>query len=288
MLLVTGATGHLGSATLDFLLKKLPATELGALVRDEAKATDLRAKGIAVRVGNYHQPDSLAQAFAGVDKLLLISTSDMQDRFQQQRNVIDAAKAAGVRHIFYTGSDITDRPGAPIAPIMEPHRATGQYLKDSGLTYTLLHDNLYTDVLPDFMGQQAVETGVFYPAGQGRVPFATRRDMAEAIAHVLTSAGHEGKTYPLAGPQSHSFADVAAALSELAGKPVAYTDVPPAQFGEQLGQAGVPAPFVGFILAFADAITNGDFDRPSSVLAELLGREPTPLKDYLREAYFPA
>jgi NAD(P)H dehydrogenase (quinone) len=288
MILVTGATGHLGSATLDFLLQRVPATELAALVRDEAKATDLQAKGITIRVGNYHEPATLAAAFQGVDKLLLISTSDMQDRVQQQRNAIDAAKAAGVPHVLYTSADITDRPGAPIGPIMAAHRTTDQYLRDSGLTYTLLQDNLYSDVLPDFLGPQAAQAGVFYPAGAGRVPFASRRDMAEAIANVLTTEGHENKEYPLAATQSYSFADIAAALTELAGHPVAYTDLPPAQFAEQLAQHGVPAPFVQFILAFGDAIAHGDFDRPSPVLTQLLGRPLTPLKDYLKQAYFPA
>lgn len=287
MILVTGATGHLGSATLNYLLQRVPAAQLAALVRDEAKAADLKAKGIAIRVGNYHEPATLQAAFQGVDKLLLVSTSDMHDRLQQQYNVIDAAKVAGVRHVLYTGADITDRPEASISPFMAAHRATSQYLRESGLTYTLLQDNLYADVIPDFIGPQAAQAGVFYPASVGRVPFATRANMAEAIANVLTTEGHENKEYPLAAAQSYSFADIAATFSELAGQPVTYTDVPPAQFAEQLAQHGVPAPMVPFILAFGDAIAHGDFDRPSSALTELLGRPLTSLKEYLKEAYFP-
>lgn len=286
MILVTGATGHLGSATLDFLLQTTPAGSLAALVRDESKAAALRAKGIAVRVGNYHDYDSLVRAFQGIDQLLLVSTSDMQDRTKQHINAIDAARAAGVRHVLYTGSDIRERAGAAIAPLIAPHRATGQYLKDSGLAYTLFHNTLYTDVLADFIGRQAVETGVWFPAGWGRVAFATRRDMAAGIAQVLATPGHENQEYVLAGTHSYSFDDVAAELSELAGRPVAYTDAPPAAFAAQLTQLSVPAPAIGFLTAFGDAIAQGDFDRPSPVLAELLGRPLTSLKAYLKEAYF--
>lgn len=286
MILVTGATGHLGAAVIDFLLKKVPANQIAALVRDEAKAGSLKEKGISVRVGNYHDYNSLVQAFKGIDKLLLVSSNDFNDRAGHQINAINAAKEAGVKHVAYT-SAATNAPTSSVIPIIvDSHIATANYLKTSGLTYTLLNDNLYADVIPMFLGEKVVETGVFIPGGEGRVPYATRLDMAEAAANVLSGTGHDNKEYNIGSDVTYSFADVAQILSKLAGKEVAYIDAPKDVFIDTLTKAGVPAEYIGIAAGFAEAIKKNEFNLPGTDLEKLLGRKPASLESYLKQAYF--
>lgn len=285
MILVTGATGNLGKATVEFLVKKIPANEVAVLVRDESKAADLKKLGVDVRVGNYHDKDSLVKAFQGVEKVLLISSSDIQDRLGQQKRAVDAAKEAGVKHILYTGVSMQNLESSALKPFMGVHFDTEKYILDSGLTYTFLRDNLYADVIPVFVGNQAVETGINFPAGNGRVPYTLRTEMAEAFANVLTTAGHENKTYEISNVESYSYQDVADALSTHSGKTVAYNDVSVEDFSKALSEAGVPEEMIGFSLGFATATKDGDFDVPNTHLEQLLGRKPSSLDQFIGEIY---
>lgn len=287
MILVTGATGHFGGAVIDFLLQKVPANQVAALVRDEAKASGLKEKGISIRVGNYHDYPSLVPAFKGVDKVLLVSSSDHSDRAGQQINVINAAKEAGVKHIIYTSVATNAATTSVIPLIVDSHIATANYLKTSGLTYTLLNNNLYADVLPMFLGEKVVETGVFIPGGEGRVPYASRLDMAEAAANVLTGTGHDNKEYTIASDITYSFADIAQLLSKLADKQVAYIDAPKDAYTDTLTKVGVPQEYIGVMSGFAEAIKKNEFNLPGSELEKLLGRKPASLESYLQKTFFP-
>lgn len=287
MILVTGATGQLGRATIDFLLKKVPANQISALVRDENKALDLKEKGIDVRVGNYHDYESLVKAFAGIEKLLLVSSSDFNDRLQQQLNAVNAAKEAGVKYIAYTSFGIKSWENSAIQFVIDDHFKTSEKIKESGLKYTLLNNTLYSDVLPMFLGQNVLETGVFLPAGEGKVPFANRLDMSEATANVLIdSVSHENKEYLISSNRLYSISDVATYLSELSGKTINYIDADEKVFVETLTNAGVPQEYVGLTTSFAKAIKNKEFELYDNTLATLLGREETSLKDYLKSAFF--
>jgi NAD(P)H dehydrogenase (quinone) len=285
MILITGSTGHLGKDTINFLLEKLPATGIAALARDENKAADYKTKGIDVRIGDYKNTASLEAALEGIDTVLLISSADMDDRFKQHANVIDAAKKNGVKHVIYTSSDIKDINNSLTADIAEVHSKTADYLRKSGLTYTLLNNNLYADVLPQFIGEKVIETGVFFPAGEGRVPFATRTDMAQAAANVLTTGGHENKEYTIASNVSYSFAEIAQLLSEISGKEVSYTSPSAEDFAQVLTAAGVPPFYVGMLGDFAQAIKADEFNTQNTDLPALLNRQPTPLKEYLQGVY---
>jgi NAD(P)H dehydrogenase (quinone) len=285
MILVTGATGHLGAATIDYLLKKVPATQVAALVRDEAKAAGLKAKGVSVRVGSYQDYASLLQAFKGVEKVLLVSSNDLNDRADHQINAVNAAKEAGVKHIFYTSASSKNPAASAIPAVTKSHLDTENHLKATGVTYTILQNNLYAETIPFYLGEKVLETGVFFPAGEGKVPFALRTDMAEAAANVLSTAGHENKVYNIAGPVSYSFCDVAKLIAEVSGKEVSYTDAPKDVFVDILSKAGVPPVYIGVITGFAEAIKLGEFDLPGNELEQLLGRKVTPLETYLKQLY---
>lgn len=286
MILVTGATGHLGRLTIEFLLNKVPANQIAALARTPEKAADLAAKGVEIRQGDYHDYASLVAAFKGVDKLLLVSSSDFNDRAGQQINAVNAAKEAGVKHIVYTSvAQNKNVASQSVKLITDSHLATDAHLKASGVAYTLLNNTLYADVLPMFVGEKVAETGVFFPAGNGRVAYATRENMAEAAANVLAGNGHENKEYDITGLEAISYADVAALLSEIFGKTISYTDAPLDVYVGVLKGAGVPDVFVEMLSGFATAIKNNELDVVSSDLESLLGKKPTTVAAYLRSLY---
>jgi NAD(P)H dehydrogenase (quinone) len=287
MILVTGASGHLGRAAIESLLaKQVDPAHIAALVRDKAKAADLAAKGVQLREGDYSDTASLEKAFAGVNKLLLVSSSDVQgDRYLQHKAVIDAAKAAGVQHIAYTSINSNDRGNTRIPFIIDAHVQTEAYLQQAGVAYTILQNNLYADLIPAFLGHQVLETGIYFPAGEGRVAFALRTDMAAAAAAVFTTAGHENKTYAIAGNEAISFSDIAQMLSRISGKEIVYHHATPEDYVAELGKTGLPAEVAGFFASFAAAAVQNEFDTNNTDLETLLGRAPVSVEAFLAGVY---
>lgn len=284
MILVTGATGHLGTATIEHLLKNTKADKVVALARNEEKAKSLRDKGVQVRIGDFDDTASLDKAMQGIEKVLLISTVD-HHRLQQHKHVVDAARKAGVRHIVYTGVAIRDVSTSSIKDLMESHFQTEDYIRESGLTFTLLRNTLYTDVIPFYVGTHVFETGIYYPAGTGTVPFALRSEMGEATANVLLQDGHENKTYSITGNTLYSFGTIASELSALSGKAVAYTEADATDYVNRLKQSGAPE-FVAFLMGgFGADIKNKQFEIVSKDLENLLGRKPASLKEGLKAIY---
>lgn len=290
MMLITGATGQYGSATIDFLLKKgIAANEIVALVRDKSKAESLIQKGIEIRVGDYNDYESLTKAFQGVEKLLLISSSDLANRSQQHENAVRAAKEAGVRHIVYTSFERkNETETSPIALVAQSHIHTEKKLKEIGMAYTILRNNLYMDFLPMFFGDTVLQTGIFLPAGEGKAAFTLRQDMAEATANILSSEGHINKEYTFSSPENLSLQDLADTLGQLTGKNIAYISPSAEIYAETLTKAGVPAEYVGVFAGFATAINQGELERYNSDLETLLGRKPTTAKEFLSQIYTPA
>ncbi len=275
-ILVTGATGHIGGAVIQTLLKKMPAQDIVALVRDEAKAAALQTQGITIYVGNYNDKDSLAAAMQGVDKVLLVSSSDPSGRLQQQRNVIDVAKGSGVRCIAYTSRSLQDR-NTLANQMMVEHFETEDYIKESGLPYTLFRNALYMDTLPLFVGKAVFEQGISLPAGDGKVAFALRSEMGEAIANVLAEKGCTNSTYQFTGSAAYSYNDVAQALSKLSAKTVTYTPLDAATYKEKMLPTGMPERLIDMTIAFQTDIANGQEATVTSDLEEKLGRKPTDL-----------
>lgn len=286
-ILITGATGHFGKATIDFLLQKgIPANTISALVRDEAKATDLKAKGINLKIADYDNYEALVAAFKGIDKVLLVSGSDIVNRGKQQENVVKAAKEAGVKHILYTSFERkNETETSPIAFLAKSHIDTDNLIKASGLKYTIFRNNLYLDVLPMFIGEQVLETGIFLPAGETKSAFVLRSDLAEVAANVLTSEGRENKEYAMNNTENYSFQDVASILSKIANKDISYTSPTAEIYTEALTKASVPGEYIGMFAGFAEAIQQGEFNSPKSDLENLLGRKPATLEDFLTQVY---
>ena len=280
MIAITGATGHLGQLTLTELLKTVPASQLVAIVRNPAKAEALAQQGVIVRQAEYGDQAALTAALEGVDKLLLISSSEVGQRAVQHRNVIDAAKAAGVKFIAYTSLLHADR--SPLGLHVE-HVETEQYLAASGIPYALLRNGWYSE---NYLASApaALEHGVFIgSAGEGKIASATRGDYAAAAAKVMSSEGHAGKVYELAGDEAWTLSELAAALSKQSGKPVVYQNLSEADFAAALKGAGLPEAFAN-LLADSDtgAAKGGLFD-DSRTLSTLIGRPTTPIHDSIRD-----
>lgn len=286
-ILVTGATGNFGKAAIDFLLKKgISANNIFALVRDKEKAEVLKSKGINLKIGNYDNYDSLIEAFKGIDKLLLVSGSDVVNRGKQHENAIKAAKEAGVKHIMYTSFERkNETETSPITMIAKAHIDTEKTIKASGLDYTLFRNNLYMDVLPMFLGEQVLETGIFFPAGETKSAFVLRNDLAEATAHVLATEGHVNKEYVMSNTINYSLQDVADILSKITNNTIAYTSPDANVYINTLSNAGVPMEYVGMFAGFAEAIKQGEFNTSKTDLEDLLGRKPVTLETFLRQVY---
>ncbi|RYY71791.1 MAG: SDR family oxidoreductase [Chitinophagaceae bacterium] len=287
MILITGATGHFGKATIQHLLNNgIPAKNIAALVRDENKAADLKSSAVNIVVGDYDDKASLVKAFSGIDKLLFVSGSDVVKRGEQQKTVVAAAKEAGVPYILYTSFERSTEDGSsPVAFIAGSHLETEKDIKASGIPYTFFRNNLYADFIPMFIGEKVLENGVYWPSGEGKLSAAVRDEMAEAAAKVLASDGHEGKEYFISTEENVSFKDVADIISEASGKEVAFISPTQAEYKATLTAAGVPSEYVNMFAGFAEAIRQGEFETRQHDLSRLLGRKATSVKEFLAGQY---
>ena len=276
--LVTGASGQLGQKVVDHLATLVPAADIVALVRSDAAREAYAAKGIATRFGDYAKPETLFEAFEGIDRVLLISGSEIGQRVAQHTNAVNAAKQAGVKFIAYTS--ILQADVSPMALAVE-HKATEEAIKASGIPYTLLRNGWYLENTLMTLDQDLSLGQHFGATGAGKLSSAARQDFAEAAAVVLAGQGHEGKTYELAGDTAFTLADYAAAVTKAKGKDVAYVDMPEEAFKGALVGAGLPEGFAG-VLADSDArAAEGWLFDDSKTLSGLIGRPTTTLEDML-------
>ncbi|MFE1192494.1 SDR family oxidoreductase [Streptomyces olivaceoviridis] len=272
-IVVTGATGHLGRHVVEQLLEKVPAERITAVVRDEAKAAGLAARGVKLAVADYNVPETFDGLFAPGDKVLLISGNEFdKGRVGQHTVVIEAAKAAGVALLAYTSA-----PGTLTAALADDHRATEQVLLASGLPYSLLRNGWYHENYTENLAPVLEHGAVVAAAGDGRVSSAARADYAAAAVAVLTGEGHENTTYELGGDEAWSFAEYAAELSRQTGREIVYNPVPVEALTGILTGAGVPAPVAGILAGVDASIEKGELVVSSGDLSRLTGRPTTPL-----------
>ena len=284
-ILVTGAAGQLGQRVIHHLLEtyKIAPADIVAATRSPDKLAELSAKGVVTRKADFDDAANLAQAFAGVDRLLIISTDSLDTpgkRLAQHKAAIDAAKAAGVKHIFYTSMPNPDKSLVTFAP---DHLGTEAAIKASGLGYTILRDAWYMD---NFMMSlpHNLQGGKWYTAtAGGKAPYISREDCALAIAAALASSNTDSRTYTLTGSTSYSITDIASTVSAITGRPLEVVDVTDEQLAGGMTGAGLP-PFVVDMLVSADAnILAGNFDQLSADFTTLTGKEPQTLRSFFEE-----
>ena len=272
---ITGATGQLGNLVIEQLLQLTAAQNIVALVRNVDKAEHFKAKGIELREFDYDRPETLVPALLGIDKLLLISANEVGRRTPQHKAVIDAAKVAGVPYLAYTSLLRADT--SPLGLALE-HRETEKLIQDSGLRYTFLRNNWYSE---NYLAGVAhtIEIGTLFGAAQdGQISSASRIDYAEAAAKVLTSTGHENKTYELAGSESFNLSKLATLIGQAASKDIIYQNLSAEEYTQGLTQAGLPAGLVEVI------VIQGAMYSDSQDLEQLIGRKTTSIQDAIKAA----
>ena len=276
MIVVTGATGRLGRLVVEALSRKMPPAEIAVAVRDPGKVTMFAARGITVRYADYSRPDTLRPALAGAENVLLISSSELDDRVTQHQHVIAAAQQAGVKLFAYTSLLHADTARMALA---SQHRATEAAIQASGLPFVFLRNGRYLenytcDVVP------ALERGFFAgSAGGGKIAAAARADYAAAAAEVLTGEGHANHVYELAGDAAFTMSELAAELSRQTGRAVEYRDLPRAEYERMLVAFGVPIGAAGTLAESDEAIRCGELDDGSGDLRRLIGRPTVALAD---------
>ncbi|BEJ36102.1 TPA: SDR family oxidoreductase [Citrobacter freundii] len=279
MIAITGATGQLGQHVIESLLKTVPASQIVAIVRNPAKATALSQQGITVRQADYSDEAAFTTALQGIDKLLLISSSEVGQRAPQHRNVINAAKAAHVKFIAYTSLLHADT--SPLG-LADEHVATEQMLAESGIAYALLRNGWYTE---NYLASApaALEHGVFIGAAdEGKIASATRADYAAAAARVISEDGHAGKTYELAGDAGWTLSQLAAELAKQSGKKVVYQNLSEADFAAALKGVGLPAGLADMLADSDTGASKGGLFDDSHTLSKLIGRPTTSLADSVK------
>lgn len=279
-IMVTGATGKLGSIVIETLLETVPAKDLAVSVRNPEKAENLRARGVDVRYGDFDQPDTLDKAFAGIDRLLIVSADgDNETRIRQHAAAVEAARRANVGFIAYTSLGNASENPIFLAPV---HRATEEAIINTGIPYSFLRNNWY---LENEIGSiQAVLGGAPWltSAGPGKVGWATRRDYAQAAAAVLTGESHENTVYELSGKLTTQD-ELASILAGVLGREVPVQQVDDATYASIMSSAGVPEPVVPILVEIQKSIREGALEVESNDFQKLLGRPTTPLEEALRQ-----
>lgn len=281
-ILVTGVTGIVGKLTVEHLLKKgVPSNQIIGLSRKKEEIDDLVAKGIEVRFGDYFDYNSLLHAFEGVDKVMLTSAVAFTDRSTQHYNAITAARQAGVKHVVYMSIMRKEGSGRVMPQITESDLFTEKVLKSSGLDYTILYHPPFQDLLSFYYGPNPYENGIKVPANNGKMAAATRDELAEAHATILSTPGHENKTYSLGGSDPISFSDIANILTEIKGQSVPFISISADEYIDTIVARGIPRNVAEFITSWVVAIEEGEFEYQSGDIERLLGRKTKTFRAYM-------
>lgn len=282
MYLVTGASGQLGRLIIKSLQKRgIASNEIIAAVRTPAKVQDLADEGVVVRQADYTDPASLAEAFKGVKRAVLVSSSEVGQRFEQHSNVINAAKSEGIELLAYTS--LLNADTSPLA-LAQEHKATEALLNSVGLPHTLLRNSWYLENYTDNLVSTLEHNAVLGAAKDGKYSAASRKDYAEAAAVVITSQDQAGKTYELAGDSAFTLTEYAAKVSDLTGKTISYVNQSEQDFANSLIQIGLPEGFAKILADSDTGASNGALFDDSKTLSTLIGRGTTTVDEAIRAA----
>ncbi|WP_127136664.1 SDR family oxidoreductase [Flagellimonas oceanensis] len=291
-ILITGATGGLGGTTARSLKEKKTSSDIAVLVRDKEsdKAQALAREGFELRLGDYDNPDSLAEAFKGIDILYFVSASDIGKRMPQHKNVVETAKASNIKHILYTSTVRKDESSeAPLHLVVDAHVKTEEWIKESGLTYTILRHNLYAEVIPMFLGEkeQLLQSKTIYlPTGSGKTSFVPREDFAEAEANIFANpAPYENKILEFNGSEQISFEEVAKILTKTLSEPIEYVSPEVDEFKQTMASYQLPEDIIEMLTMFSLGIADGEFNQKSDDLESVLGRKTKSITDFLKAVY---
>ncbi|KJD33379.1 oxidoreductase [Tamlana nanhaiensis] len=291
-ILITGATGALGSLVVKHLSNKIDVKNIAVLVRDKTsdKAQAYKQQGITVKVGDYNNLESLSTAFKNVDVLYFVSGNDVENRLKQHQNVVEAAKNSDIKQVFYTSSvRKTESESAPLFPVIETHKQTEDLLINSGKAYTILRHSLYAEVIPLFIGSKeqllATKT-VFLPTENGKTAFVAREDFAEAEANLLLKPeAYTNQILEFNGSETVAFKDIANSLSNTLNENIQHVSPSITEFKNTLSNAGVPDAAIGLTTLFSEGIAQGEFDRNKTDIENILGRKTTPIATFIESVY---
>jgi NAD(P)H dehydrogenase (quinone) len=279
---VTGASGHLGRLAVQQLLTRgVHPSDIVAVVRSRPKVVDFVARGLQVRQADYSEPDGLRVALAGVNRLLLVSSSDAAQRVVHHSNVIDAAKSVGVSRILFTSMLNT---GVATNPFSADYVASEVALRESGVDFTLLRNGLYTEGYTDHLREYLTDGEILGATGSGKISAATHQDFASAAAAALLGDQGGNVVYELGGP-AFDLAQLARTISDVTGTQVTYRDLPQEQYVAVLEQGGLDEGTARFVAAIDASIARGELETSRPDLAKLLGHPPTSLVEFVRAAY---
>lgn len=281
MIAITGASGQLGRLVLDELLRTTPAAQLVAAVRTPSRVKDLAERGLQIRLADYDQPDTLATAFKGVEKLLLISSNEVGRRAPQHKAVIDAAKGAGVKLLVYTS--ILHADVSPLGLASE-HKETEAFLKNSGLPFVILRNGWYSENYAAGIPAALQHGAILGCAGDGLIASAARADYAAAAAAALTLESQAGKIYELAGDEAYTLTQLAEEISRQSGKTIAYRNLSEADYKTVLLRAGLPEGLAALLSDSDSGASKGGLFDDSKQLSQLIGRPTTRLREVVKAA----
>lgn len=280
-LLVTGASGHLGRRVIELLLEGKSGPIIAAS-RSPEELANLRQQGVVTRHADFNDPTTLAEAFAGVDRLLLISTDVLGEpglRLKQHLTAVQAAEAAGVKHVVYT-SFINPEPGSAVL-FAPDHYGTEQALKDSKMNWTILRNSLYADLLFNSFNQAVQLGGLFSAAGDGKTAYVTREDCARAAAAALTADFYGRRVLDITGPEALSQAELADLFSQIAGKTIPYVPLEVGVLVQNMVKAGLPRPIAETYASIDTAVAQGQFENVSSAFEKLTGDQAATITQFL-------
>ncbi|MEV0151380.1 MULTISPECIES: SDR family oxidoreductase [unclassified Nonomuraea] len=280
MIIITGASGQLGSAVVDHLLRLVPAEQIGVSVRDPQKLASLAQRGVRVRRGDFADPASLRDACEGASQVLIVSANSTgAETVRQHLNAIDAAVAAGAKRILYTSHMGAD-PSSPFPP-MPDHAATEEALRASGTAFTSLRNGFYASTVPRLL-RHALHTGELRVPQDGPVAWTAHADLAEAASRILVDGRFDGRTPPLTGPDAIDMNRVAEIASHITGRAIRRVVISDDEYRHDLLSAGLPAPAAEMLVGLFAASRRGDFRPADPALATLIDRPATTIEDYLR------